>query len=350
MAGDPVIDRTPDDPRIDPRLNQLLRAMPRSGPLPQFESRDDLLALAGTTEGIDQHRRDQAFYESMDDETVAPSSGLRIRRYRLASKPDGNEVFLQFVRPYHRRVLPCVFYIHGGGMMAGSAFDGNYRAFAKLISANDVAVAMIDFRNSIFPSSTADVRPFPAGLDDCISGLQWTLDEADTIGIDPARVIVAGESGGANLSLGLMIQLLRDGRAGMVSGIYAMCPYIAGKWPQERYPSSIENNGILLDLHNDLAIVSYGLEAFERRDPRAWPAFATEEDVRGFPPTMISVNECDPLRDEGVEFYRLLLRSGVAARCRQVMGTVHGTELLVRVCPDISRDTAASIAHFCRTL
>ena len=318
MAGDPVIDRTPDDPRIDPRLNQLLRAMPRSGPLPQFESRDDLLALAGTTEGIDQHRRDQAFYESMDDETVAPSSGLRIRRYRLASKPDGNEVFLQFV--------------------------------AKLISANDVAVAMIDFRNRIFPSSTADVHPFPAGLDDCISGLQWTLDEADTIGIDPARVIVAGESGGANLSLGLMIQLLRDGRAGMVSGIYAMCPYIAGKWPQERYPSSIENNGILLDLHNDLAIVSYGLEAFERREPRAWPAFATEDDVRGFPPTMISVNECDPLRDEGVEFYRLLLRSGVAARCRQVMGTVHGTELLVRVCPNISRDTAASIAHFCRTL
>ena len=42
---------------------------------------------------------------------------------------------------------------------------------------------------------------------------------------------------------------------------------------------------------------------------------------------MISVNECDPLRDEGIEFYRLLLRAGVHARCRQVMGTIHGTEI-----------------------
>ena len=61
---------------------------------------------------------------------------------------------------------------------------------------------------------------------------------------------------------------------------------------------------------------------------------------------MISVNECDPLRDEGVNFYRLLLRAGVDARCRQVMGTIHGTEILPMLCPDISRDTAASIAEF----
>jgi acetyl esterase/lipase len=44
-------------------------------------------------------------------------------------------------------------------------------------------------------------------------------------------------------------------------------------------------------------------------------------------PTIISVNECDPLRDEGINFYRLLLRAGVKARCRQVMGTTHGTEI-----------------------
>jgi acetyl esterase/lipase len=62
---------------------------------------------------------------------------------------------------------------------------------------------------------------------------------------------------------------------------------------------------------------------------------------------MISVNECDPLRDEGINFYRLLLRAGVNARCRQVMGTIHGTEIFL-TCPDISRDTAASIADFAR--
>jgi hypothetical protein len=52
------------------------------------------------------------------------------------------------------------------------------------------------------------------------------------------------------------------------------------------------------------------------------------------------------LRDEGIGFYRLLLRNGVSARCRQVMGTVHGTELCPTCCPDISRDTASAIADF----
>ena len=63
---------------------------------------------------------------------------------------------------------------------------------------------------------------------------------------------------------------------------------------------------------------------------------------------MISVNECDPLRDEGIDFYRLLLRAGVeGARCRQVMGTIHGTEIFAMACPDISWNTAADIAAFC---
>jgi acetyl esterase/lipase len=65
-------------------------------------------------------------------------------------------------------------------------------------------------------------------------------------------------------------------------------------------------------------------------------------------PTVVSVNECDPLRDEGIEFYRLLIRAGVSARCRQVMGTIHGTEIFSIACPDISYETAGSIAQFCR--
>ncbi|MEC8868285.1 MAG: alpha/beta hydrolase, partial [Pseudomonadota bacterium] len=76
--------------------------------------------------------------------------------------------------------------------------------------------------------------------------------------------------------------------------------------------------------------------------------FATAEDVRGLPPTVISVNECDPLRDEGINFYRLLLSAGVKANCRQVMGTIHGTEIFPISCPEISRETGRSIADFCK--
>ena len=54
------------------------------------------------------------------------------------------------------------------------------------------------------------------------------------------------------------------------------------------------------------------------------------------------------LRDEGINFYRLLLEAGVAATCRQVMGTSHGVEVFPIAAPDISREAARSIADFCR--
>ena len=93
--------------------------------------------------------------------------------------------------------------------------------------------------------------------------------------------------------------------------------------------------------------MTYGIEAFNAKNPLAWPAFATEADVKGLPDVVISVNECDPLRDEGVAFYRLLLRAGVGAKCRQIMGTIHGTEIFPVCCPDISRATARDIVGFC---
>jgi acetyl esterase/lipase len=135
----------------------------------------------------------------------------------------------------------------------------------------------------------------------------------------------------------------------LIKGLYALCPYIAGKWPAPGCPSSVENEGILLHLHNNRGAVGYGIEAYNARNPLAWPSFASLEDVSGLPPTVINVNECDPLRDEGINFYRLLLAADVPARCRQIMGTMHGTEIFTIACPDISADTARDIAGFARS-
>jgi acetyl esterase/lipase len=231
-------------------------------------------------------------------------------------------------------------------MQTLSCYDGNYRAWGRIIAANGVAVAMVDFRNAARASSVPEVAPFPAGLNDCVSGLKWVHARAADLNIDPGRIIVAGESGGGNLTLALGLKLKQDGDIGLIKGLYALCPYIAGRWPFPESASSTENNGILLDLHNNRGAMGYGIEAFEARNPLAWPGFATGEDVTGLPPVVISVNECDPLRDEGVNFYRLLLRTGVPARCRQVMGTIHGTEIFPVCCPEISRDTARDIAAF----
>jgi acetyl esterase/lipase len=337
-----------EDPRIDPRIKAIFGAMPESPPLGDVANRQELLAIEASESGRAMAAAQKAMIDMVDNEAVAPSAGLAIRSERFQSSPDGNWVNIQYIRPDTDETLPCVYYIHGGGMTVMSCYDGMYRAWGKIIAGHGVAVAMVDFRNALRASSAPEVAPFPAGLNDCVAGLKWVHANAAALNIDPARIVVAGESGGGNLAIATGLKLKRDGDIGLVKGLYALCPYIAGAWPQPKYPSSTENNGIFLDLHNNRGAMAYGIEAFEARDPLAWPAFATADEVKGLPPMVISVNECDPLRDEGIVFYRLLLASGVAARCRQVMGTIHGTEIFVICCPDISRDTASDIANFAR--
>jgi acetyl esterase len=336
-----------DDARIDPRIKAVMGAFP-SAEQTDVKDRDALLAEVDHPDAVAQREQMAAALEALDNEDIAPSAGLDIRTIEFTSSPDGNTVKIQFIRPQSDEAVPCVYYIHGGGMAALSCFDGMYRSWGRIIANQGVAVAMVDFRNCQVASSAPEVAAYPAGLNDCVAGLKFVVAQANELGIDTAHVIVAGESGGGNLTLATGLKLKQDGDIGLIRGLYALCPYIAGHWPQERYPSSIENNGILIDLHNNRGAVGYGIEAFDAGDPLAWPGFATEDDVRGLPPTVISVNECDPLRDEGIEFYRLLLRAGVPARCRQVMGTIHGTEIFSIACPDVSWETAASIAQFCR--
>ena len=334
------------DARLDPRLRGLLSQMNTGGGAP-VETREKLIERMNSEEGRQGLDAMRAFMELCDNEDIAPSDGLEIETREFTSKPDGNTIKVQLIRHADGETRPGVYYIHGGGMMTMSCFDGNYRAWGKIIAAHGVNVAMVDFRNSIVPSSAPEIGPFPAGLDDCVSGLDWLVENADALRFDRDRLIVAGESGGGNLTLATALRLNREGRVNLVGGFFALCPYIAGEWPQDRFPSSIENNGLLLDLHNDVGKLSYGVEAFERKDPLAWPIFASAEDLAGLPPVVISVNECDPLRDEGIAFYRMLLEAGVEARCRQVMGTMHGTEIFPIACPEISRDTARDMAAFC---
>lgn len=335
-----------DDPRIDPRIKAIFGEMKLGGG-GNVESREAALEAANSARAIAAREMIGAFLEMCDTEEIAPSNGLVVTDKTFTSEPDGNSIKIQYIRPDNSDVLPCVYYIHGGGMASLSCYDGNYKAWGRIIAAQGVAVAMVDFRNALVASSAPEVAPYPAGLNDCVSGLKWISSNSESLAIDPSRIIVAGDSGGGNLALATGLRLNQDGDSDLISGLYALCPYIAGQWPLPENPSSTENNGILLELHHNQGAMIYGIDEFEKRNPLAWPGFATEEDVLGLVPTIISVNECDPLRDEGVNFYRLLMRAGVSARCRQVMGTIHATEVFPIACPDISRETAASIANFC---
>jgi acetyl esterase len=196
-----------EDPRIDPRIKEVFGSLDGLTPTGDVASREDLLAEENSEAGKARSAAVEAMLNSFDNETIAPSTGLRISTERVVSDPDGNMINIQFIRPDNAARVPCVYYIHGGGMAILSCYYGNYRAWGRIIAANGVAVAMVDFRNALVPSSVPEVAPFPAGLNDCVSGLKWLHANSTALNIDPTRIIVVGESGEGNLTLATGLKL-----------------------------------------------------------------------------------------------------------------------------------------------
>lgn len=333
------------DARLDPRVRDFFYAQPQVA-VADVADREELLTDVASPEGRATLAAEAAFMDAGDSEEVAPSCGLRFFTVDVRSTPDDNVITLHVIRPDDDEVRACVYYIHGGAMASLSCTYGSYRSWGRLIAAQGVAVVMVEFRNAVSPSTIGEVAPYPAGLNDCVSGLRYVHANAASLGIDATRIVVSGESGGGNLTIATALRLKRDDGLSLVKGLYVFCPFINGSWPDVRYPSSSEYAELLSDVRSNRARLGYGIEAFEARDPLAWPGFATRDDVIGLPPTVISVNECDPLRDEGIAFFRLLLSAGVAARAREALGTMHATEMFPTICPEISRDAARDVAGF----
>jgi acetyl esterase len=341
-----------NDQRIDKRIRAVFGEVDfDSVTTTNATTREEILAEQETEEAIQGKTVMEMINNSPHYKEVVTDEGLVTHTKEFTSSPDGNNIKIQYIRPDTDEKLPCVYYIHGGGMMVSSCFDELYAAWGRCIARQGVAVAMVDFRNAMWASSAPEIAPFPAGLNDCVSGLKWIHANAEELNIDNEQIIIAGESGGGNLTIATGLKLKQDGDIGLIKGLYALCPYIAGHWPLPENPSSEENEGILLSLHTEQEFsqgaLIYGIDAYKNKDPLAWPSFATADDVKGLPKTYIIVNECDPLRDEGVNFYRLLREADVDAQCRQVMGSVHGTEIFLG-CIEISDETAMSIANFCK--
>ena len=339
-----------DDPRIDKRLKAVFGDMPVDSVMNSAaKTREEILEEQNSEAAQQGKDVMQMINNSPHYKEAVPEEGLVTTTKEFISQPDGNTIKIQYIRPDSDETLPCIYYIHGGGMMISSCFDELYGAWGRCIARQGVAVAMVDFRNCMWASSAPEVAPFPAGLNDCVSGIKWVNENSDDLNIDKEQIVIAGESGGGNLTLATGLKLNQDGDIGIIKGLYALCPYIAGYWPLPEHPSSEENEGILLTLHSEtkesFGAIIYGIEEYHNKNPLAWPSFASIEELKGLPKTYIIVNECDPLRDEGVNFYRLLREADVDAQCRQVMGSIHGTEIFLGL-PEVSDETAMSIANF----
>ena len=264
-------------------------------------------------------------------------------------KDSKNIIPMYVVRPENSGTdIPCFFYLHGGGMATLSSADGVFQAFARLIARQGVCVIMPEFRNSLNGTTLVpDVAQYPAGLNDCYDALKYVNENKSKLRIGN-NICLGGESGGGNLSLALTLKLKHNNELHLCNGVYALCPYIAGHWDQKK-----SNEGILGTSHIGKTPSSffslanaYSDTGVAERDPLCWMGFATINDLRDFPRTVISVNENDSLCDEGINFYRRAVKAGVNVEGRIVLGTGHASDMHWDYLPEITTTTARAIADF----
>ncbi|HIG39474.1 MAG: alpha/beta hydrolase fold domain-containing protein [bacterium] len=263
---------------------------------------------------------------------------------------DGNDITLFIDRPKDTTGnLPCIVHTHGGGMVLMTAADPGFIRWRKSLAETGLIVVGVEFRNG---GGSLGNHPFPAGLNDCASATQWVFENKSKLGV--SSIVISGESGGGNLSIATTLKAKQEGWSRYINGVYAMCPYICGNYgePPAELLSLEENNGYMLNTNMMVPLVKvYDPEGANANNPLAWPYQASVADLEGLPPHIISVNELDPLRDEGLAFYRKLLAANVSAVARTVHGTPHaGDQGYPDVTPEIFQETIRSLSGFAKSL
>jgi acetyl esterase len=214
--------------------------------------------------------------------------------------------------------LPALVYFHGGAFRIGDheSHEGTCRQLAGEIGCRVVAV---DYR-------LAPEHVFPAAVDDAFAALRWVETNAATLGIDPNRVAVGGDSAGGNL-------------AAVVCQLAKGAPRIAYQlllFPVTQFGSPFASmrdfaEGYMLER----ASIEYCYEAYAPKpmwsDPRLSPLLAP--DFTGLPPAYVMVAGCDPLHDEGVAYADKLRSAGVSVTVADYPGLVHEFMLFQAMLP-----------------
>ncbi len=337
-----------DDPRADPRMLAAMAALGLdvTGPPPPIDATapiEHLREFAAEAEaGFG------AAFEVLIT-SLPPVKGVTSAT-EVIRGVDGNAIKLFIHRPASARgAVPGMLHIHGGGMVIGAAADAQYVRWRDELAAVGMVVVGVEFRNG---AGKLGSHPFPAGLNDCTSALQWVTDNKARLGI--SKLIVSGESGGGNLTLATTLKAKRDGRINQIDGVYAQCPYISGMYAQKpRELTSLHENDdyfIGCTLMAMLARV-YDPTGANATNPLVWPLHGSAADLRGLPPHVISVNQLDPLRDEGLAYFRKLLDAGVSAVSRTVNGTCHAGDCIFRgAMPEVYAATIRDIKGFADSL
>ncbi len=228
---------------------------------------------------------------------------------------------------------PGLVFFHGGGWVTGN-LDTHDPLCRLLALEGRLRVVAIDYR-------LAPEHPFPAAVDDAIAAFRWVAAAAESLGIDPLRLAVGGDSAGGNLSAVVSLRTRDDARRPALAAL--LYPAVDGTC------SSASHRELGTGYFLTSEAIAWYMNHYFGKDPRtrlgpdASPLLAS--DLAGSPPTLVVTAAFDPLRDEGIAYAARLRDAGVPVREERMAGMIHGF-----LNAGLSRGAQASTARLARTI
>lgn len=223
---------------------------------------------------------------------------------------------LAFERATRRRPSAALLWIHGGGTVIGRP-EQSAALCSRWASELDVFVAAVDYR-------LAPEHPFPIPLEDCYTALCWLHDNAESLGLDPERIAVGGDSAGGLLAAALA-QLARARRGPPICFQLLEYPMLDDRTALRPDPE-VARSFVWSPGASRFGWTSYLGGPPTEHDDRLYAAPARTADVTGLPPTWIGVGSIDLLHDEAVEYARRLREAGVPCELHVEPGMYHGAD------------------------
>lgn len=258
---------------------------------------------------LDQAR---AMFDAVLASTPPPNlEGVLVEERQVHGPPGQPDVHVRIFSPDDGRTdRPAVLDIHGGGFaLASAALDDGINA--RIVRRVGAVVVAVEYRR-------APEHPFPAPAEDCYAALTWLAASASELGVDPARLALLGDSAGAGLAATTALWDRDRGGPGLAMQV------LIEPMLDDRLQTRSMTEG------TDTAVWNYGnavrsWELYLGGAPAtSYAAPARMQDLTGLPPTYLTVNELDPLRDEGVEYARRLMDAGVPTELHCWPGAFHG--------------------------
>lgn len=260
----------------------------------------------------------------------------RVEELRIPGR-DGYSLPARLYAPQTQEAgtLPVLLFFHGGGFVVGSV-DTHDTLCRVLSTRSGCAVVSVDYR-------MAPEHKFPTAFHDAWDALFWLRQKAPSLGLDPRRMAVGGDSAGGTLAAGVAVQAAREG----VPLLLQLLFYPGMQAAPETESRKLYAEGFLLsEPQIQWMFRNWVRNEHEFQDWRFAPIHA--EHVENVAPLWLGLAECDPIFDDSMLWADKLRAAGVPVQLEVYHGVIHEFIKMGRAIPEALQahaDAAAALRH-----